>query len=228
LAAAQHGIAATVVMPNNSATVKVAAVRGYGAWVELSEPNVAAREKLADELIAATGATLIHPYDNDQIIAGQSTAAAEFFEQVDRLDFLLAPVSGGGLLSGTALSSAFFSPGTRTIGVEPAGADDAYRSFRSGKLEKNDRVETIADGLRSQLCARTLAIVQQHVHDIIKVEEVAIVKAMRLMLERMKLLIEPSAAVALAGLLENNSFPPKARIGVILSGGNVDLDALPW
>lgn len=229
LAAAQHSVAATVVMPNNSAAVKVAAVRGYGAQVELSAPNVAAREQLVDVLMATTGATLIHPYDNDHVIAGQATAAAELFEQVDGpLDFLLAPVSGGGLLSGIALAAAYFSPRTKVIGVEPAGADDAYRSFRSGKLEVNAKVETIADGLRSQLCERTLAIVRHHVRDIIRVEEATIIKAMHLVLERMKILIEPSAAVAVAGLLEDNNYPPGARIGVILSGGNVDLDSLPW
>jgi len=227
-AAGLRSIPAHIVMPSTAPAVKKAAVAGYGGLITECEPTLAAREETAARIIAETGATLIHPYDNAGIIAGQATAAVELLEDAGPLDLLLAPVGGGGLVSGTALAASFLSPDTRVIACEPAHADDAFRSFRSGELQPVGTADTIADGLRTQLCERTFRIIVDHVHDIVTVSEEEIVEAMRLVWERMKIVIEPSAAVPVAAVLANRIPAAGRRIGLILSGGNVDLSALPY
>jgi threonine dehydratase len=224
LAARIRGIPAHVVMPVNVAAVKRAAVAGYGARIIDCEPTEQSRNATVAEVVAATGAVEIHPFDDDRIIAGQGTAALELLADVPDLDTIVAPVGGGGLLSGTALAAAGSS--VRVVGAEPAAADDAQRSFRTGRLHPSDRPQTVADGLLTSLSERTLAVIRAGVADVVTVPEGAIIDAMRLLWERTKLLVEPSAAVAPAAVLAG--LVPGRRIGVILSGGNVDLDRLPW
>jgi threonine dehydratase len=228
LAARLRGTTCVVVMPENTSAVKKAAVAGYGARIVSCEPNEASREQVLEEILEAEGATLVHPFDDPRVIAGQGTAALEFLEQEPELDVVMTPVGGGGLLSGTAITVTALSPRTRIIGAEPTGADDAYRSFRAGKLIPVGTPNTIADGLRTSLGELTFPIIRAHVSDIVCVSEEAIVEAMRLVWQRMKLVIEPSAAVPLGALLEGALDVRDARVGIILSGGNVDLDALPW
>lgn len=233
LAAREHGVPAHIVMPNNAPAVKVAAVRGYGAEIFFCQPTPAARDEATRELMGRTGGVLVHPFDDARIIAGQSTATQELLEQAAELDLVVAPVGGGGLLSGTALAAHHFGAraggrGVRTIGAEPAGADDAHRSLRSGALQKNESVDTIADGLRTHLSPLTFGILRGAIEDIVTVGESEIRLAMRLVWERMKIVIEPSAAVAVAAVLGGELGKQYARIGIILSGGNVDLDHLPW
>ncbi|HPC83005.1 MAG TPA: pyridoxal-phosphate dependent enzyme [Thermoanaerobaculaceae bacterium] len=227
-AAARRGIPAYVVMPRTSKAVKKAAVAGYGAHVVECEPTLAARETKLAEVVASTGAAFVHPYNDPRVIAGQGTAALEFCEQVHGLSAVLAPVGGGGLLSGTALAVQGCCPSATVWGVEPAAADDAYRSLREGRIVPSLDPRTIADGLRTSLGSRTFAIIQQHVRGIVTVSEEAIVAAMRLVWERMKIVIEPSSAVPLAALLEGSLALAGQRVGIILSGGNVDLEELPW
>ncbi len=227
-AAALAGTQAYIVMPSNSSRVKVEAVKGYGGIVTFCEPNLASRESTLAEIQAQTGAIEIHPYNNLQIIAGQATAAMEMIEEQGPFDILMAPVGGGGLLSGTALSSRYFSPGTLVIAAEPEMANDAARSFRQKTFIPSVNPQTIADGLRTSLGSITFPIILEYVHDIITCSEESIVAAMRLIWERMKILVEPSAAVPLAALLEHPSQIRKKRVGIILSGGNADLDTLPW
>jgi threonine dehydratase len=227
LAARVRGIVAHVVMPHDVAAVKRAAVAGYGARIIDCEPTEESRSATVAEVVAETGAVEIHPFDDDRIIAGQGTAALELLEDGPMLDTIVAPVGGGGLLSGSALAVAGRAAGTTTVyGAEPAAADDAARSFRTGRLHPSDRPRTIADGLLTSLSPRTLAVIRAGVADIVTVEEGAIIDAMRLLWERTKLLVEPSAAVAPAAVLAG--LVPGRRIGIILSGGNVDLDRLPW
>ena len=226
LAARRRGIPAHVVMPRSAPAVKRAAIEGYGAIITECEPNEAARRAGVAAVVAETGAVEIHPYDNTRVIAGAGTAAYELIEEVPDLDTVVVPVGGGGLLSGTALAVAGFSAGTVVIAVEPSGADDAQRSFRTGVLHPQDAPRTIADGLLTSLSERTLAIARRHVADIVTVDDDQIVAAMRWTWERMKLVIEPSAAVPVAAL--HAGLIPGERIGVILTGGNVDLDRLPW
>jgi threonine dehydratase len=227
-AAQRRAIPAHVVMPENAPKIKVANVRGFGAQVHFCAPTLAARERMCAEIELATGATLVHPYDDAAVIAGQGTAAMELLEAVPDLDAVVAPVGGGGLLSGTAIAAKGLRERIEVLGAEPAGADDARRSFESGKLQPMPEPRTIADGLRGALSARTLRALREHVAAIGTCSEQAIVAAMRLTWERTKLVIEPSAAVPLAAMLEG-ALPVKGRrIGVILSGGNVDLDRLPW
>jgi threonine dehydratase len=228
LAARNRGIAAHVVMPSNSAAVKVEAVRGYGASITFCDPTLEARETTLDGVVAETGATFVHPYDNYAIIAGQATAALELVDEVPDLDAVLAPVGGGGLLSGTALSIHYLSPRTRVIAAEPAGADDAFRSFEAGRIIPQTDPRTIADGLRTSLGERNFPIIQEHVERVVTVSEQAIVDAMRAVWERMKTVVEPSAAVPLAALLDGGVDLAGRRVGIIFSGGNVDLAALPW
>jgi threonine dehydratase len=228
-AAQRRGIPAHVVMPSNVPDVKRATVSFYGARIISCEPSLAAREAGAAQALQETGGTLIHPYNDLKVIAGQGTAALELLDDVPDLDLLLAPVGGGGLLSGTAVAIKSLRPRARVIGVEPSGADDAARSFRSGERAPPPHACTIADGLRGALGDLTFMLIRQHVDDIVTVSEEAIVTAMRLLWEHLKVVVEPSAATPLAGLLENRV--PDAsghRIGIILSGGNVDLDHLPW
>lgn len=220
--------AAHIVMPENSSRVKVAAVREYGGHIHFCKPNLESRELTLKAIQQQTGATEIHPYNDLRIIAGQATAAMELLEEVDSLDYLLAPIGGGGLLSGTALAAHFFTSGTKVIAAEPKGADDAFRSFTSGKFVPSVNPITIADGLLTSLGPITFEIILNHVSAIQTVSEETIVKAMKLVWERMKIIIEPSSAVPLAAILENRAFYKNKRTGIIISGGNVDLDRLPW
>lgn len=224
-AAGTRGIASHVVMPRTSKAVKKAAVAGYGARIVVCEPTLAAREAALAEVVAATGATFIHPYNDPRVIAGQGTAALELLDQAEGLDAVLAPVGGGGLLSGTALAA---SRRAAVWGAEPAAADDAYRSLREGRIVPSLDPRTIADGLRTSLGTRTFALIRAHVAGIVTVSEAAIVQAMRLVWERMKVIIEPSSAVPLAALLEGALDLSGQRVGIIVSGGNVDLEELPW
>jgi threonine dehydratase len=208
--------------------VKLENVRRHGATVRLCAPNVAAREAACAELMAQTGATLVHPFDDPRVIAGQGTAAVELLEAVPDLDAIVAPVGGGGLLSGTAIAAKTLRPSIAVHAAEPANADDAARSFASGRVEPVSPRATIADGLRTTLSERTLAAIRAHVGSIGLATEEGIVRAMRMTWERMKIVIEPSSAVPLACLLERTIVLDGMRVGVIVSGGNVDLDALPW
>jgi threonine dehydratase len=228
LAAQLRGTSSVVVMPSNSSAVKQAAVAHYGARIIHCEPNEESRNRTLAAIIEDQGCTLVHPFDDVRVIAGQGTAALEFIEQVPELDIIMAPVGGGGLLAGTATVVAALSPQTRIIGAEPAAADDTYRSLRAGHIVPVGVPDTIADGLRTTVGKLTFPIIARHVTDVVRVSEEAIVEAMRLTWERTKLIIETSAAVPLAALLEGALDVRDARVGIILSGGNVDLDALPW
>ncbi len=226
LAARVRGIPAHIVMPRDAPAVKKAAVAGYGARIIECEPTQAAREAAVADVIAETGAVEIHPYDNDHIIAGAGTAALELMREVTDLDAVVAPVGGGGLLSGTSLAVHGIDPAVRVIGAEPLAADDAARSLAAGHPLPQPSPTTIADGLRTGLSERTFAIISAHAEQIVTVTEDQIVEAMRMVWTRAKLIIEPSAAVAVAAVRSLDL--RGARTGVILSGGNVDLDALPW
>jgi threonine dehydratase len=227
-AASRRGIPAYVVMPENAAAVKQANVRRFGGIVRLCAPTVAAREAACAEVMGSTGAVLVHPFDDARVIAGQATATVELLEQVDALDVVIAPCGGGGLLSGTSIAATALRPGIRVLGAEPANADDAARSFASGRIEPLPAATTVADGLRTTLAPRTLAALRRHVAAIGTCSEVGILRAMRMMFERMKQVVEPSSAVPLACLLEGTLDARGARVGVIITGGNVDLDRLPW
>jgi len=228
-AARQRGIPAWIVMPSNAPAVKKAAVLAYGGQISECEPTLAARESTAQELLRRTGAQMIHPYDNRNVIAGQGTAAMELLKEVADLDFILAPVSGGGLLSGTAIAAKSNNPKIRVIGCEPKNADDAFRSLASGQLEPAAKAETIADGLRATLCPLTFSILRERVDHIETVSEDEIAGAMRTLWERLKIVVEPSGAVAAApALLRRLGAAKGARVGIILSGGNVDLSQLPF
>jgi threonine dehydratase len=231
-AARWRGIRASIVMPKNAPKVKCRAVESYGGKITFCEPHVTARSETAARIQAETGAVLVHPYDDDRIIAGQSTAAKELMEDVRAVDAVLAPVSGGGLLSGTCLGAKGTRAEVRVYGCEPQRADDAYRSLESGTLQSLEASDTIADGLRASLAPRTFAILRQLVDGIVLASEEEIVATMKLVWERMKIVIEPSSAVALAPLLRSNGLVElgfesgsNPRVGVILSGGNVEL---PW
>jgi threonine dehydratase/serine racemase len=230
LAARLRGIAAHIVMPSDAAAVKRRAVEGYGARVIACEPTLEARQSTAAAVCAATGATLVHPYDHPHVIAGQGTAALELLEQVGELDAIVAPVGGGGLLSGTCISARGVDAQIRLFGAEPAGADDAARSLAAGRLVPQTAPDTIADGLRTSLGELTWPILRDHVEAVITVSEAVIIAAMRLAWERAKLLIEPSSAVALAAALSERfrALSGLSRVGIMLTGGNVDLDHLPW
>jgi len=226
LAARIRGIPARIVMPSNTPVVKVEAVRRYGGLITECEPTVAGRERAVAGVVAETGAVEIHPYDNDDIIAGAGTAALELIEDVADLDVVIAPVGGGGLLSGTCLAAHALDPSMRLIGAEPAGADDAFRSLAAGTVLPQEDPRTIADGLRTGLSERTFAIISRHAEQIVTVAEDEIIEAMRMIWTRTKLVVEASGAVPVAAVRKLGL--DGARVGVILSGGNVDLDALPW
>ena len=228
LAARLRSIPAHVVMPRTAKAVKRAAVAGYGARIVLCEPTLAAREATLADVVAATGATVVHPYNDARVIAGQGTAALELLADVPGLDLVLAPVGGGGLLSGTAIAVAGVSPNTRVVGAEPAAADDAFRSLQAGRIVPSVDPKTVADGLLTSLGTLTFAVIRERVAEIVTVSEDAIVAAMRHTWERMKIVIEPSSAVPLGALLEGKLPAAGRRIGVIISGGNVDLADLPW
>lgn len=226
-AAGLRGIPAIVVMPDDAPPVKVAAVKGYGAEIVWAGSNPRDREQTLKTVIQRTGAVFIHPSNNFHVIAGQGTAALELFQDVPDLDIVITPVGGGGLLAGTALSAKAMSPHTRVIGAEPEAVDDAARSLRDGCIHPPTNAYTIADGLRTFLGDVNFPIIREYVSDIVTVSEEAIVAAMRLIWERMKIIIEPSAAVPVAALVEHPDLFRGLRIGIVLSGGNVDLDHLP-
>ena len=235
LAARNRGIPAYIVMPETSSRVKIEAVKGYGGIITFCRPTLADREDTLARVRQTTHAAEIHPYNDHRTIAGQSTAALELIREVSDLDVIIAPVGGGGLLSGTALAAHYFSPGTKVIAAEPAMADDAFRSFYSGQLVPSISPKTIADGLLTSLGSLTFPIIRKHVHQIVTVSEDSIIRAMRFVWERMKIIIEPSSAVPVAALMDNagkkgteGSLVRGSRIGVIISGGNVDLSKLPW
>jgi threonine dehydratase len=228
LAARWRGIKAYVVMPENAPQVKKDAVAGYGAEITFCKPTLDAREKGLAEVIERTGAVFIPPYNDYRVISGQGTAALELCEQIPGLDIVTTPVGGGGLLSGTAIAVSAVSPSARVIGAEPERADDAYRSLRAGRIVPATNPDTVADGLRTSLGELTFPILAKYAKDIVTVSEEAIIRAMRLVWERMKIIVEPSAVVPLAALLTKRTRFPGNRIGIILSGGNVDLALLPW
>ena len=228
LAARLRGIPAYIVMPDNAPAVKKAAVAGYGGQITFCEPTLAAREATQAQVIAATGATEVHPYNNERVIAGQGTAALELLQDIPDLDIILAPVGGGGLLSGTAIAATELVPHIRVIAAEPEKADDAFRSLAAGKIIPSANPQTIADGLLTSLGTLTFPIIQQRVEQIVTVSEAGIIAAMKFVWERAKIIIEPSAAVPVAALREHPSVFAGLRVGIILSGGNVDLEKLPW
>lgn len=226
LAAKTRGITAHVVMPLNSPNVKKKAVAGYGANITFCAPTLEARESTLKKVIDETGASEVHPYHNFDVIAGQGTAAKELLEDTSALDLVLCPVGGGGLLSGTALAVKALSPLTKVIACEPAGADDAFQSFYSGTLIPSFQPKTIADGLLTSLGSMNFSIIMGNVDVVVTVSEQAIVEAMRLIWERMKIIIEPSSAVPLAAILDRKVDVEGRRVGIIISGGNVDLENL--
>ena len=227
-AAKVRGVPAHIVMPSNSAKVKIRAVESYDAQVFFCEPTEQAREIKCAEVIDQTGATLIHSFENEYVITGQGTAAIEFLEDVPDLDVIMCPVGGGGLLSGTAIAAKSLRPQIKVIAVEPENADDAAQSFRAGRRLVTEKKFTIAEGLRTNIGEPNFAVIQQYVDDIVTVSEEAIVSAMRTIWETMKIVIEPSAAVPYAAIQGSKMDVGTKRVGIILTGGNIDLDALPW
>ena len=218
------GIKSTIVMPENAPKVKVNATKDYGAKIVFCENNVKSRELTCKELIKKYGYTLIHPYDDYKIIAGAGTAAFELIKEVGNLDYIYCPVGGGGLLSGTSIATKGFSSNIKVIAVEPEKADDAYRSFKNKKLYSSNYPNTIADGLRTALSEKTYKIILENVDEIITVTEKEIINAMKYLWTRMKIVVEPSGAVSLAGVIKNSRLYNNKKIGVIISGGNIDLD----
>ncbi len=227
-AAALRNAKAYIVMPDNSSAVKIAAVKHYGGEITFCSPTLASRESTLKLLIEKTHAIEIHPYNNTTIIAGQATAAKELIEDIPDLDLIIAPVGGGGLLSGTALAVHYFAPNITVIAAEPEQADDAFQSFAQKKFIPSVNPDTIADGLRTSLGTITFPIILDLVQEVATASEESIIAAMRLVWERMKIIIEPSSAVPLAVLLENKINYRNQRVGIIISGGNVDLNHLPW
>jgi threonine dehydratase len=228
LSASKRGIRAYIVMPANAAKIKKEAVAAFGAEITWCEPSLQARESALAEVVERTGALFIHPYNDFRVICGQASAAKELLEEIEKPDMILAPVGGGGLLSGTAISAVNLAPGTRVIGAEPKNADDAHRSFKTGILQPSVNPDTVADGLLTSLSPLTFEIIRNNVDDILCASEESIVRAMRIIWERLKLVAEPSAAVPLAVILENRELFSGKKIGIIISGGNADLDNLPF
>ncbi len=228
LAAKMRGIDAHIVMPNNSPEIKKKAVASYGAKITFCEPTLQARESMLEKIIKETGAIEIHPYNNFHVIAGQGTAAKELIEDSGEFDVIIAPVGGGGLLSGTAISTKHLLPNCKVIAAEPAGADDAYRSFKAKKIIPSVNPKTIADGLLTSLGERTFEIIMGKVDEIVTVSEESILASMRMIWERMKIIIEPSSAVPMAAILEEKIDVQDKKVGIILSGGNLDLGRLPF
>jgi threonine dehydratase len=228
LAAKTRNIKCHIVMPENALPVKVNAVRSYGANITFCEPTLASREQTLDKVVAKTEAVFIHPYNCFEVISGQGTAAKELIEKVNSLNYIITPVGGGGILSGTAIAAKAMNPHIKIIGAEPLNADDAYQSFKSGRLIPSKNPVTIADGLLTSLGDLTFEIIRNKVDDIITVKEVTIINAMRIIWERMKIVVEPSAAVTLAAVLEKKAVFSNSKTGIILTGGNVDLNNLPF
>jgi len=227
-AAGRRGIACTVVMPRTAPQAKKDAVRGYGGVIVECEPSTSSREAVFAEVVAASGADFVHPYNDPRVIAGQATCSRELLEQVDGLDAVIAPIGGGGMISGTCLTLSTLAPGVEIFAAEPEQADDAYRSLKAGHIIADDAPDTVADGLKVPLKELTWHFVSRHVTDILTASEAEIVDAMRLTWARMKIVIEPSCAVPLATILKNKDRFRGKRVGVIITGGNVDLDKLPW
>lgn len=228
LAAKMRDIPAYVVMPENAPKVKVKAVQNYGAEITFCESTLEARESTLEQVVEKTGATFIHPYDDTRIIAGQGTSALELLEDHPDLDIIITPVGGGGLLSGTAIAAKSINPDITVIGAEPANADDAYRSFKAGELIPVKNPDTIADGLRTSLGKLPFSIITEHVDDIVTVPEESIVEAMRYIWERLNIIIEASCAVPVAAVFDGKIDVKGKKVGIIITGGNVDLDNLPW
>ncbi|MDB4505738.1 MAG: pyridoxal-phosphate dependent enzyme [Saprospiraceae bacterium] len=228
LSAKMQGIKAYIVMPSNAPQVKKDAVRGYGGIITECEPNIDVRQATTDKISEETGASKLHPSNQVDVILGQGTAAIELLEDHPDLNVIMTPIGGGGLIAGTALASNFFGKNCKTVGGEPFQADDAYRSLLSGKIELNKTANTVADGLRTILGNHNFPIIQKHVDRIVRVEENEIITAMRLIWERMKIIIEPSCAVPFAALLREKEKFTGQKVGIILSGGNVDLGNLPF
>jgi threonine dehydratase len=227
LAAKMRGIRAWVVMPRNAPKIKIRAIEAYGGEITFCEPTLAAREAASAELLRSTGAVMIHPYDNESVIAGQGTAAVELLEEVPDLDVICAPVSGGGLLSGSAIAARSLRPEIIVIGCEPANADDAARSLASGYIAPAATAYTIADGLRATLAPRTFAILRERVDRIALVTEEEILRAIRLLTEHLKCVVEPSGAVAASPALQRQIGVEGLKVGIIVSGGNLDPDVVP-
>jgi threonine dehydratase len=227
-AAKLRGIPAHIVMPSNTLKVKVRAVEGYGGRIVFCEPNQRAREETCARIIAETGATMIHPFENEDVMAGQGTLAIELLEDVPDLDLILCPVGGGGVLSGTAVAARSLRPGMKVIATEPAGADDAAQSFHKGRLVRQETKNTIADGLRTDLGPPNFALIRRYVDDVVTVTEEGIIRAMRALWETMKIVVEPSGAVSYGAVIEDKVDCRSKRVAIVVTGGNVDLDALPW
>ena len=227
-AAGRRGIPCTVVMPRTAPQAKKDAVRGYGGKVVECEPSTSSREAVFAEVVAETGAEFVHPYNDPRVIAGQATCSKELVEQVDRLDAVIAPIGGGGMVSGTCLTLSNLAPQIKIYAAEPEQADDAYRSFKAGHIIADDAPNTVADGLKVPLKDLTWHFVSKHVTDIFTASEQEIVDAMKLIWKRMKIIMEPSSAVPLATILKNRDVFAGKRVGMIITGGNVDLDKLPW
>lgn len=226
LAAKELGVPAYIVMPNNSPQVKIDAVKGYGAAITFCEPNLQARESTLEKIVSETGAEFVHPYNREEIIAGQGTAALELLSDYPDLDSVIAPVGGGGLLSGTAIYSKGFNPKIKVFAAEPKGADDAHRSFTLGEWQASNNPKTICDGLLTSLGELNYGYIKQNVDDIMLVSDEQIIAAMKLIYERMKIVVEPSSATVLAAVIANKSIFESKKIGLIISGGNVDLNSL--
>lgn len=227
-AASLRNCPAYIVMPSTSSKVKVEAVKEYGGKITFCKPTLDSRESTLAEVLKDTGATEIHPYNDYRIIAAQATAALELLEDINNLDIVMAPVGGGGLLSGTALSVKYLDPETKVYAAEPEGANDAYRSFKSGQFFPSVDPDTIADGLLTSLGSLTFPIILKNVDDIFLADDATTVCAMRMIWERMKIIVEPSAAVPLAVIMKNPEVFKNKKTGIILSGGNIDLDKIPW
>ena len=228
LSAQSLGVKAYIVMPNSAPKVKKEAVKGYGGILIECESTLEARERESDRIVKEHGATFIHPSNDDHVILGQGTACKELLELQPNLDYVVTPVGGGGLIAGTALAARYFGNNCKTIGGEPFEVDDAYRSLLSGKIETNITTNTIADGLKTQLGDRNFPIIQKYVDEIVRVTEDEIISAMRLIWERLKIVCEPSSAVALAAVLKKKDDLANKKVGIIISGGNVDLSHLPF
>ncbi|OIQ37567.1 MAG: serine dehydratase [Crocinitomix sp. MedPE-SWsnd] len=228
LAARSLGVTAYIVMPSSAPQVKIDAVKGYGGIVSICPPTLKDREESAKAIENEKGASFLHPSNDDDVIHGQGTAAIELLEDYPNLNAIFTPVGGGGLLGGTALAASLFAPDCNVYAGEPEEADDAYRSLKSGKIETNDSANTIADGLKTQLGDRNFPIIQEHVKEIFLVSEEEILEALKLIWTRMKIIVEPSSAVAFAALLKNKEALKNQKVGIIISGGNVDLDNLPF
>jgi threonine dehydratase len=228
MAVSNRGGKTTVVMPNNTPKIKVNNVERNGGEIIWCEPNQESREQVLKEVLDETGSVLVHPYNDERIIAGQGTAAKELLEDIPELDCIVSPVSGGGLLSGTSISAKSMNPGIQVFGAEPKEADDAYRSLETGEIQSNETTNTICDGLRAQIGTITFPIIQENVDGIITVSEEEIIESMKMIWERMKIIVEPSSSITLAAVMKDKERFAGQRVGLILSGGNVDLGELPF